>query len=333
MLKLMVEVSVLVRKEGRFDYFLVIRRDGRRFQFILDGRTTMAKEPLTAYKVRRVVGGFSHKILKGRLVYRVRRKDLEKALEELSSKDEVTLRIVKTVIEDSDRCIVALCIVRVSEYVKGRIQFGNYNYMMNAYDKTIRNTLNYLIRHRGELDLDTTLRYFRNSLAGIVEPSSQEFDRFLTWAGNDMEALRVFVKNFLADKLTIPTSRLVIINNTVGFYVKPDIVTDESIYVVKGFPLERLLEYAPRQARIFQLAYPRHKAVLIGLNHDGTLEQIKLNPIELNEAIRYLRDLRRLGWEKKNVEIVNLARHYVVSYFVRNNNSLVFDEYPPLYTR
>jgi|GEM_PF-675836 len=101
----------------------------------------------------------------------------------------------------------------------------------------------------------------------------------------------IFQERLLRDR-----TRAVIIDD-VAMFAQPDFVNrmQEVIYEVKTYELkDKELLHATYQTRLFQLAYPKFKAVIIGFIYDGqraNLQYVTLEPLTPQETKTLLDDI------------------------------------------
>jgi hypothetical protein len=101
----------------------------------------------------------------------------------------------------------------------------------------------------------------------------------------------IFQERLLRDR-----TRAVIIND-VAMFAQPDFVNrlSQTIYEVKTYELrDKELLHATYQTRLFQLAYPKFKAVIIGFIYDGqraNTQYVTLEPLTPQETKTLLNDI------------------------------------------
>lgn len=93
-------------------------------------------------------------------------------------------------------------------------------------------------------------------------------------------------------------TNVILVDEVAGIFAQPDFVDDYNkiIYELKTFNLKTVAEYVERQIRVFQLAYPDYKAVILGFPwREGRyidIERVEFEPIDKDEAFILLKDLK-----------------------------------------
>jgi hypothetical protein len=158
--------------------------------------------------------------------------------------------------------------------------------------------------------------YHKLSVASTLQYFKGEFIRMLNGYSNSItqERLQQILQQasmmFLAYKQTPiyrnsllrPKTRVVVINNAIGVYMQPDFYDplNDVFYEVKSYPLrkdEYMFKRLCYQVKLYQLAYPKSKAVAVGFcngNGNGNgygYELLELPSLTPRERLQLLQEI------------------------------------------
>jgi hypothetical protein len=129
------------------------------------------------------------------------------------------------------------------------------------------------------LSVASTLQYFKDEFLRMMNGYSnsitqEQLQQILQQAS--MMFLAYKETPIYRNSLLRPKTRVVVINNAIGVYMQPDFYDplNDVFYEVKSYPLrkdEYMFKRLCYQVRLYQLAYPKSKAVAVGFcNGNGS---------------------------------------------------------------
>ncbi|KJE48957.1 MULTISPECIES: hypothetical protein [Acidiplasma] len=181
-------------------------------------------------------------------------------------------------------------VIATHEYVKNFIKHTGDKLPM-VIGKCLDDTVSKMVyfKNRHIINRDITIKALRSYTALLkdelhkncisLENSDLRYYYAMGWKFiNAFKKSVIYENSLLRDR-----TRIIIINDEAGIYAQPDFVDYENktIYEMKSFSLKPLPEYVRLQARVFQLAYPDFKTVLIAFPRDQ--DYIKVQNIKLRE--------------------------------------------------
>jgi len=123
-----------------------------------------------------------------------------------------------------------------------------------------------------KLSVASTLQYFKGEFIRMMNGHSssitqEQLQQILQQAS--MMLLAYKQTPIYKQSLLRPKTRVVVINNTIGVYMQPDFYDPctDTFYEVKSYPLrkdEYMFKRLCYQIKLYQLAYPKSKAVAVG---------------------------------------------------------------------
>jgi len=135
----------------------------------------------------------------------------------------------------------------------------------------------------------------------------------------------------------MPDPRIIIIDDSVAVFAQPDFksIDNTTIYDVKTFNVESMPreveERVEKQMKVFQLAYPGSRAVVLGIPYGGGGITVReYEPPTFQEVEEYLTDLKNVCMEKGVVKRLNVKKYEAVRYLIGDGTvSLeVFEKLP-----
>ena len=123
-------------------------------------------------------------------------------------------------------------------------------------------------------------------------------------------------------KYIAPEARAIVIGDRVAVYAQPDFksLDDKVIYDVKTVDLESSREAFDRvreQMRVFQLAYPGSKAVVVCIPYDcDRISTVELPPLTYDDVSSLLPELERMCMERGKEARIGGGKHTVIRYTV-----------------
>lgn len=140
------------------------------------------------------------------------------------------------------------------------------------------------------------------------------------------KALELFMETEIyreyGSKYIAPEARTIVIGDRVAVYAQPDFksLDDKVIYDVKTVDLESSREAFDRvreQMRVFQLAYPGSKAVVICMPYDcDRISTVELPPLTYDDVSSLLPELERVCMEIGKEARIGGGKHPVIRYAV-----------------
>jgi hypothetical protein len=192
-----------------------------------------------------------------------------------------------------------------------------------AFDHALTRFTYYLSRSPRTRNLeDKIFLYFLHEFDNNTQISHEQRISYVIKAWRMFGAFKttvIFQRALLRERV-----RAVIIDDErIAMFAQPDFVDHERkvIYEVKAHELkDNNLEHARYQTKLFQLAYPNYKAVIIGFIYDGskaTPQHIKLAPLSrqetkilLNDIIDYAKHGETQQQPLENIIFNRISIHY-----------------------
>jgi hypothetical protein len=186
----------------------------------------------------------------------------------------------------------------------------NYKYPITA-DNTIGIAFGYAFdrallecNYHG-LSVASTLRYFKDEFLRMMNCYSnsitqEQLQQILQQAS--MMLLAYKQTPIYKQSLLRPKTRVVVINNAIGVYMQPDFYDpcSDTFYEVKSYPLrkdEYMFKRLCYQVKLYQLAYPKSKAVAVGFcngngsNNGYDYELLELPSLTPREKLQLLQEI------------------------------------------
>jgi hypothetical protein len=142
-----------------------------------------------------------------------------------------------------------------------------------------------------------------------------------------LRSLYAFQKTeIFKEKILRPRTRIITIDNEAGIMAQPDFedFMNNIIYEIKTFSLNPFPIYVKKQIRVFQLAFPNYKAIVLGFNWKEkyvNIEKIEFEEIEENEKKELLQQLKdfclKNGKDKEYEE--EIKNRVEIQYSTKNN--------------
>jgi hypothetical protein len=151
------------------------------------------------------------------------------------------------------------------------------------------------------LSVASTLQYFKGEFIRMMNGHSssitqEQLQQILQQASMMLLAYRntpIYKQSLLR-----PKTKAVVINDTIGVYMQPDFYDPctDTFYEVKSYPLrkdEYMFKRLCYQVKLYQLAYPKSKAVAVGFcNGNGYgYELLELPSLIPRERLRLLQEI------------------------------------------
>ena len=156
-----------------------------------------------------------------------------------------------------------------------------------------------------KLSVASTLQYFKGEFIRMMNGHSssitqEQLQQILQQAS--MMLLAYKQTPIYKQSLLRPKTRVVVINNTIGVYMQPDFYDPctDTFYEVKSYPLrkdEYMFKRLCYQVKLYQLAYPKSKAVAVGFcNGNGSnngygYELLELPSLTPREKLQLLQEI------------------------------------------
>jgi hypothetical protein len=128
------------------------------------------------------------------------------------------------------------------------------------------------------------------------------------------------------EKILRPKTRIITIDNEAGIMAQPDFedFINNTIFEIKTFSLNPIPLYVQKQIRVFQLAFPNYKAIILGFDWKQkyvNIERIEFEEIKENERIELLKELKdfclKNGKDKEYEEVTE--NRIEIQYSTKNN--------------
>jgi hypothetical protein len=155
------------------------------------------------------------------------------------------------------------------------------------------------------LSVASTLQYFKDEFLRMMNGYSssitqEQLQQILQQAS--MMLLAYKQTPIYRNSLLRPKTRVVVINDTIGVYMQPDFYDpcSDTFYEVKSYPLrkdEYMFKRLCYQVKLYQLAYPKSKAVAVGFcNGNGSnngygYELLELPSLTPREKLQLLQEI------------------------------------------
>jgi hypothetical protein len=155
------------------------------------------------------------------------------------------------------------------------------------------------------LSVASTLQYFKDEFLRMMNGYSnsitqEQLQQILQQAS--MMLLAYKQTPIYRNSLLRPKTRVVVINNAIGVYMQPDFYDplNDVFYEVKSYPLrkdEYMFKRLCYQVKLYQLAYPKSKAVAVGFcngNGNGNgygYELLELPSLTPREKLQLLQEI------------------------------------------
>lgn len=156
------------------------------------------------------------------------------------------------------------------------------------------------------LSVASTLQYFKDEFLRMMNCHSssitqEQLQQILQQAS--MMLLAYKQTPIYRNSLLRPKTRVVVINNAIGVYMQPDFYDplNDVFYEVKSYPLrkdEYMFKRLCYQVKLYQLAYPKSKAVAVGFcnsnNGNGNgygYELLELPSLTPREKLQLLQEI------------------------------------------
>jgi hypothetical protein len=150
------------------------------------------------------------------------------------------------------------------------------------------------------LSVASTLQYFKGEFIRMLNGYSNS----ITQEQLLQQILQQASMMFLAYKQTPiyrnsllrPKTRVVVINDEIGVYMQPDFYDplNDVFYEVKSYPLrkdEYMFKRLCYQVKLYQLAYPKSKAVAVGFCNGYGYELLELPSLTPREKLQLLQEI------------------------------------------
>jgi hypothetical protein len=162
----------------------------------------------------------------------------------------------------------------------------------NYYGLSVASTLQYF--------KDEFLRMLMNGHSSSNNITQEQLQQILHQAS--MMLLAYKQTPIYRNSLLRPKTRVVVINDTIGVYMQPDFYDpcSDTFYEVKSYPLrkdEYMFKRLCYQVKLYQLAYPKSKAVAVGFcNGNGSnngygYELLELPSLTPREKLQLLQEI------------------------------------------
>ena len=155
------------------------------------------------------------------------------------------------------------------------------------------------------LSVASTLQYFKDEFLRMMNGYSnsitqEQLQQILQQAS--MMLLAYKQTPIYKQSLLRPKTRVVVINDAVGVYMQPDFYDplNDVFYEVKSYPLrkdEYMFKRLCYQVKLYQLAYPKSKAVAVGFcngngsNNGNGYELLELPSLTPREKLQLLQEI------------------------------------------
>jgi hypothetical protein len=155
------------------------------------------------------------------------------------------------------------------------------------------------------LSVASTLQYFKDEFLRMMNGYSssitqEQLQQILQQASLMLLAYKQ--TPIYKQSLLRPKTRIVVINDTIGVYMQPDFYDpcSDTFYEVKSYPLrkdEYMFKRLCYQVKLYQLAYPKSKAVAVGFcngngsNNGYDYELLELPSLTPREKLQLLQEI------------------------------------------
>jgi hypothetical protein len=156
------------------------------------------------------------------------------------------------------------------------------------------------------LSVASTLQYFKDEFLRMMNGHSssitqEQLQQILQQAS--MMLLAYKQTPIYKQSLLRPKTRVVVINDTIGVYMQPDFYDPctDTFYEVKSYPLKKdeyMFKRLCYQVKLYQLAYPKSKAVAVGFcngngnnNNSNGYELLELPSLTPREKLQLLQEI------------------------------------------
>jgi hypothetical protein len=156
------------------------------------------------------------------------------------------------------------------------------------------------------LSVASTLHYFKGEFIRMMNGHSnsitqEQLQQILQQAS--MMLLAYKQTPIYRNSLLRPKTRVVVINDTIGVYMQPDFYDPctDTFYEVKSYPLrkdEYMFKRLCYQVKLYQLAYPKSRAVAVGFcngngnnNNSNGYELLELPSLTPREKLQLLQEI------------------------------------------
>jgi hypothetical protein len=183
-----------------------------------------------------------------------------------------------------------------------------------AFDRAL------LERNYHGLSVASTLQYFKGEFIRMLNGHSssnnitqeQLLQQILQQAS--MMLLAYKQTPIYRDLLLRPKTRVVVINDTIGVYMQPDFYDPctDVFYEVKSYPLKKdeyMFKRLCYQVKLYQLAYPKSKAVAVGFcngNGNGNgygYELLELPSLTPREKLQLLQEIMEAVMKGTEIQV------------------------------
>jgi hypothetical protein len=275
-------------------------------------------------KVRSVLDLFTSDVVKKHLPKKTLRYLIDYEVEKPVGYDPYrtglpVVTVIKKYYDSSSLNPVRCGIIRAYEYVKHRCRGGETTYSLAMYGRAFHRAVEMLASSR---DVETALREFRESLQKLCGPIP-----FNEMSANVAKPLKALMEMELyreyGTRYVKPRPRIIIIDDEAAVLAQPDFksVDNAIIYDVKAFNVEKMSrdesERVEKQVRVYQLAYPGSRAIVLGLPYGCEEVTIReFEPITFQEAKTYLQDLKNVCREVGSIGRLNVDKYESVRYIM-----------------
>jgi hypothetical protein len=221
----------------------------------------------------------------------------------------------------------------VTEEVRQRLR-------LRSYGKALHKAIVRLGRSR---DVDKALETFmqvlkKDELFPIMERDGAVED-MRSSAKKALEAFRgTEIYEWFGFRYVTIKPRLILIGDSLGVYAQPDLkaVDDSAIYDIKTMDLQsapREFEKVRLQMRIFQLAFPGAKAIILCIPYDhDKITTIELEPLTYEDAKSLLPELEKFCIEHGKEEKVEAEKRRVIVRYTSSEDEIRFEIIKPIET-
>jgi hypothetical protein len=277
-------------------------------------------------KVRSVLDLFTSDVVKKHLPKKTLRYLIDYEVEKPAGYDPYrtglpAVTVIKKYYDSSSLNPVRCRIIRAYEYVKHRCRGGETTYSLAMYGMAFHRAVEVLASSR---DVETALREFRESLQKLCGPIPIPFNEMSANVAKPLKALmEMELYREYGTRYVKPKPRIIIIDDEAAVLAQPDFksVDNTIIYDVKAFNVEKMSrdesERVEKQVRVYQLAYPGSRAIVLGLPYGCEEVTIReFEPITFQEAKTYLQDLKNVCREVGSIGRLDVDRYESVRYIM-----------------
>jgi hypothetical protein len=192
------------------------------------------------------------------------------------------------------------------------------------------------------LSVASTLQYFKDEFLRMLmnghssSITQEQLQQILQQAS--MMFLAYKQTPIYKQSLLRPRTKVVVINNAIGVYMQPDFYDpcSDTFYEVKSYPLrkdEYMFKRLCYQVKLYQLAYPKSKAVAVGFcNGNGSnsgYELLELPSLTPREKLQLLQEIIEAVTKGTEIQVQIKEEDYdavtidkeAVFYKLNNNNN------------